>query len=375
MKKLYILTFAATFMLTLFMIPSIFAHLPTPLLPTIILQASNVASCPTTVNALAPWYCSQINQAVYKAWAPWLPIALIVILVSFMIGVMIFMAGIIANNERIRSFGIGEIYEAIATAIIVIMFMLIAAVMFGLIPSFAVGPIDPYNTSLTYINRTINVTEAVFKSLYDSNMLASYYASISISIAVEGQNVASTLSSIISPLYSGVIEVLYVLPSYSIDLLLMDGILVLETEFHLILLFMYAAIPVFLIPGIILRAIFPTRSLGGMMIALAIGFYMIMPILFAIAYVFTSQSVLQTMQSEAAAINAYGSGTGSQSNAVSPTSPLVLELGDIQSSMGAFWLSVLFYPALIIAMTYAMVTQIANFIGGFAQKSGKLLTL
>ncbi|MEM0148974.1 MAG: hypothetical protein QW346_01780, partial [Candidatus Micrarchaeaceae archaeon] len=186
---------------------------------------------------------------------------------------------------------------------------------------------------------------------------------------------ASTLSSIISPLYSGVIEVLYVLPSYSIDLLLMDGILVLETEFHLILLFMYAAIPVFLIPGIILRAIFPTRSLGGMMIALAIGFYMIMPILFAIAYVFTSQSVLQTMQSEAAAINAYGSGTGSQSNAVSPTSPLVLELGDIQSSMGAFWLSVLFYPALIIAMTYAMVTQIANFIGGFAKNSNKLLTL
>ncbi|MEM3626136.1 MAG: hypothetical protein QW144_01740, partial [Candidatus Micrarchaeaceae archaeon] len=69
------------------------------------------------------------------------------------------------------------------------------------------------------------------------------------------------------------------------------------------------------------------------------------------------------------------SGTGSQSNAVSPTSPLVLELGNIQSSMGAFWLSVLFYPALIIAMTYAMVTQLANFIGGFAQKSGRLLAL
>ncbi|MEM3205024.1 MAG: hypothetical protein QW458_02130 [Candidatus Micrarchaeaceae archaeon] len=374
MKKLYILILAAFFLLTLSAVPSLFAR-PTSPPPATLPQASSVASCPTTVNALAPWYCSQINQAVYEAWKPWLPIALIVILVSFMIGVMIFIAGIIANNEKIRNFGVGEIYEALATAIIVILFMFIAAVMFGLIPSFAVGSIDPYNTSLVYINRTINVTEMVFASLYNTNIVASYYASIAISIQAAGYSTASFLSSVLSPLYSAVVETLYVIPSYAIDSLLMDGLLVLETEFHMILLFMYAAIPVFLIPGIILRAILPTRSLGGMMIALAIGFYMIMPILFAIVYAFTSHSVLQTMQSEAAAINAYGSGTGSQSNAVSPTSPLVLELGNIQSSMGAFWLSVLFYPALIIAMTYAMVTQLASFIGGFAQKSSRLLAL
>ncbi|MGC8586925.1 MAG: hypothetical protein ACP5K9_01390, partial [Candidatus Micrarchaeia archaeon] len=321
---------------------------------------------PPIVNNLAPWYCSQINQAVYNAWHPWIPIATLAILVSFFIGVLIFMSGLILNSEKVRTYGIGEIYEALATAIIVIMFMLIAAVMMGLIPGFVVGPIDPYNTSLVYINNTISSAENLFTALFNTNMAASFYASFGIDIS------SVVYASLITGVFSQAILILYVLPAQAIGAVLVQGLLVLHIEFYLILFFMYASIPVFLIPGIIFRALLPTRALGGMLIAISIGFYLIMPLLFSIAYFFTNTTVLSSLNQETAAINAYGGGANSQANAVSPTSPLVETLGNIQSSMGAFWLSVLFYPALITAATYMAVITIAEFIGGFAHKTAKV---
>ena len=66
-----------------------------------------------TVNALAPWYCSQINQSVVKSWNNWAPIAVVAILFSFTIATLIFLVGVIFNSDRVRTYGIGEFYEAI----------------------------------------------------------------------------------------------------------------------------------------------------------------------------------------------------------------------------------------------------------------------
>jgi len=351
------------------MLDNVNARLPPPPPPPP--PPPNVDSCSSTsfVSSIAPWYCSQINQAVYNAWKPWIPIATLAILVSFFIGVLIFMSGVIINSEKVKTYGIGEIYEALATALIVIMFMFIAAVMFGLIPGLIIGPIDPYNTSLVFINNTISSAENLFTALFNTNMNAAFYSSFDISIS------SVVYVSDIIGVFSTAIVLLYLIPAQALGYLLIQGLLVLHIEFYLILFFMYASIPVFLIPGIIFRAILPTRALGGMLIAIAIGFYFIMPILFSVAYFFTNTTVLSSLDSETAAINAYGGGANSQANAISPTSPLVETLGNIQSSMGAFWLSVLFYPALITAATYMAVVTLAEFIGGFAHKTSKVALL
>ena len=38
-----------------------------------------------TAESLAPWYCSQLNQAITSVWQKWEPVAIITIFLSFFI--------------------------------------------------------------------------------------------------------------------------------------------------------------------------------------------------------------------------------------------------------------------------------------------------
>ena len=96
-----------------------------------------------------------------------------------------------------------------------------------------------------------------------------------------------------------------------------------------------------------------------------------MPLLFAVAFYFTAPHLATQMNNVASLLNRYSVGKGAVNNAVTPTSPLVLTLSGINSSLNSFWLLILFYPALISAVTYAFVVQLANFIGGSARMSGR----
>jgi hypothetical protein len=336
-------------------------------------SAQDISNCQNggTTNSLAPWYCSQINQAVTSIWSKWEPIGLIAIMLAFLIAALILMFGIALRNERIKDFGIGEIYEAAATALIVIFFLLITAILFGIIPAFVTGPVNPYSTSLEYINDTINTTQVGITNLYNVVMVDSYAGSISIEVQIASISSASLISSIVNH-GASTIAALFTMPAQTIATLLMDGLLALSAQFYMILFFMYISIPVFLIPGIIFRAIFPLRSVGGMLMAIAISFYLVMPILFSIAYYFTNTSAISVLTEASQEVKTNGQGTLSQTNAESPNGLLVKDVGKIESTMGGYFLSILFYPALILALTYYSMTVIAEFIGSISKTTGKL---
>jgi hypothetical protein len=324
-------------------------------------------------NIIAPWYCSQINQVAQQDWQNWIPIGLAFAVLSFMIAVLIFMVGIVLRNERVRTFGVGEMYEAIATTLIVAFFLLLSAVMFGILPGLFVGPIDPFNTSLIYIAQEINATSNLIVNIFDVGTLGAYYASQQLVFCIgETDGQCDEESEIFPPLFRFAVLYGFYWPTWALFDLTIGGFLTLNVEFYLILFFMYAAIPAFLIPGIIFRSILPTRHLGGMMMAIALGFYFVMPILFSVAYYFTSTGPISTLNSVSAAIHRYGSGSAGITNAGSPGSPLVLALDNAKKVLGSYWLSVLFFPALIIALTYALITQMAELIGGMARTSGRL---
>lgn len=324
------------------------------------------------VNSTAPWYCNQINQALLKYWQIWEPVALLAVFVSFSIASIIFGAGIFLRNDRIRNFGIGEYYEAIASALIVIGFSFIAAVMFGLIPGAAAGPVNPYVTSLTYMSNTITTLQAESGQLWSIAAKDGFFISITFDFCPPGSGPNPFTCAEIPQLFSYAIYWLYYIPSFTLLDLQFDILGILYSEFWIILFFMYVAIPVFLVPGVILRSLIPTRGLGGMMIAAAIGFYMVMPLLFSVAFYFTNTATQQCTSQGTVDLQNYGNGVGAQTNAITPSSPLVQTLNSIQVCMDSYWLSVLFYPALIMALTYAIILQIAEFIGGMAQLSGRI---
>jgi hypothetical protein len=377
---------------------------------------------PGIIQGAAPWYCTQADQAIASQWSTWEPIAVIAILFSFTLATILFIAAQILNNGKIRNFAIGEYYEAIATTIIVAGFLFLTAVMVGLIPSLIIGT-NPYVSSLNYVSNTINSTQNMLTELFniavaDKQLMTTHIAVCTgfnsggastgaaqigapptpelPNIAASGiasQSAASGASSSL-PIYSGAaqigsvsgtqwcsddiadylepaITVFFYIPAMAYISLQSDAIALLYGEFYMIMIFMYAAIPVFLIPGIILRSILPLRGLGGMMIAIAIGTYIIMPTLFSVAYYFTNQSMTQQLLGVTSALASYGNGPGAQLNAVSPQSPLPQELNLLRQGLGSYWMSVLFYPVLIFAITYAMIVQIAQFLGNMTSMSGK----
>ncbi|MGC8710342.1 MAG: hypothetical protein ACP5RF_01905 [Candidatus Micrarchaeia archaeon] len=329
----------------------------------------SVGYCPNqySINSIAPWYCSQINLAVYNNFMSWEPILMLAVLVSFSIAAIIFMAGIAARSEKLRNFGVGEIYEASASLVFVVFFMLIAALIIGIIPGLYIG-VDPYNTSLTFIYNTIMNTQGVIKAMYEPAMIAYFYSSITLAI-----DSAAVDIKIINYL-SIALELLFIIPAAALSGMLIEGLMSLYLEFYLILFAMYAAIPVFLIPGVLLRSILPTRSVGGMLIGIAIGFYFVLPTLFSIAYFFTSKSTMQPFIEATAQLNNYGQGSGAITNGVIPNgqNSLPQALSNIKAAMGAFWISVLFYPALILTITYFIITTVAEFLGGMAHGGGVL---
>ncbi|MCL5007370.1 MAG: hypothetical protein M1164_01670 [Candidatus Marsarchaeota archaeon] len=337
----------------------------------------SIAGCALLPQSLAqqielyePWYCP-ISQQIYNSWANDIPIALAVILLSLAIAGTIFMFGSALQNSRIRNFGIAELYEVSATMVIVVLFMYVSAVLFGLTPGAFVGTINPYATSLHLITSTISSGESLYTSLFNVYMVDSFYISVKETLSSSYFS-ATGLINVTNTLRTFPLVVYFIEPANKLASLIVDGITILYAEYYLIVFFAVASIPAFIIPGVIFRAIFPTRSLGGMLIAIGVAFYLVVPTLFAVAFYFTSPTVQQQFTYATQQLNRFGSGSSAINNALSPTSPLVTDVSSVESAMSTFWLMILFYPTLISALAYVFIQQFSAFIGGATKSMGKV---
>ncbi len=350
------------------------------------------SSIQSIVSGTEPWYCP-INAQIDSVFEKDASLMWIAVLISFAIAGTIYMGGSLAGSSKIKNFGIGELYEALATGIIVGLFLYVCAVVFGIIPGLTVGPINPYATSLHYITQIISQAQSLYASLFFIYYKITYYFSYSLIVGgtitadylpssfvakgvtlkvIQGLASINEITNIALAVGKFELSFLYIDPSMALMNIISDGLMLLWAEYYLIIFFAIAAIPVFLVPGVIFRAIIPTRALGGMLIAMAIAFYLIVPTMFAIAFYFTAPTVLHDMNTAATLLNKFGAGQGSITNALTPASPLVLQLKDAQNAMSGFWLMLLFYPVLIIAVAYAAITQLANFLGGVAHVGGRI---
>jgi hypothetical protein len=168
------------------------------------------------------------------------------------------------------------------------------------------------------------------------------------------------------------LTLLVIMPTNTILAQINGPLNLLYLEYYTLLFFSVASIPVFLVPGIILRSFIPTRAVGGMMIAIAMGFYLVMPTMFAVAYYVTAPQLMQQLNTMTTTINQVNSIPVSQFVLIGPSSPVVSTLRNAGSAMGSFWLLVMLYPMLIVGITFAFITQVGNFIGGSTQLGGKV---
>jgi len=319
------------------------------------------------VQQNSPWYCP-INNQIYYYWKGELPLALVAIMLSITIASIIFMVGASFKIKALRNFGAAEFYEAFASTLIVVFFLFVSAVLFGLVPSLLVGTVNPYVTALHLIAATISSADYVLQNLFQVYIVAQFIQSITITIETLGSNLAGvgTLLGFVH-IY---IAFQYSTPAVVLFNFILDGVYGLYLEYYLIVFFAIAAIPAFLVPGVLFRAILPTRPLGGILIAMGIGFYLIMPTLFAVAFYLTAPQLNTQLVLAAHYLSLYDTGGALSSYGELPL--LISTIQNLQSSISSFWLLVLFYPVLIISITYAFITQLAAIIGGVPYSMKKL---
>lgn len=346
----------------------------------VVTAGAQATTCPTIVSTTEPWYCP-INQQIAAQWLADLPTAMIFIFLSFAIASIIFMVGVVFRSDRIRGFAVGEFYEAIATAIIIGAFLYLCAIIFGLIPGVTVGAINPYATAFNLMYTTVNTANQEYTALFSEFYAIDFTVTPQIQLEVLGESTGTTKAILgyvgLAPqtfinLYRIPVTIYFLDPTIAIAGFIVDGVAALWAEYYLLVFFSVAAIPAFLIPGIFFRSLFPTRALGGILIAIAFGFYLIMPALFSIIYYFTTPTVQRDMSSATLAAERLQYVDTSASSA---TSPLVQQLNNVKSSLNGFWLLIFFYPGLIMSITYAAIRQMAEFIGRSVNYSNRVRQL
>jgi hypothetical protein len=308
------------------------------------------------VSICQPYSNVYTNGNISVLWTKEEPIALIAVLIAFSIAALIFVLGSAAKNDRVRNFGIGELYEAVASAIIVGLFIALAGTVVGGVPYHllpVLGATPSTNVICDALNGVTGLITGSPNSPPGGVPLESIYASIvgtyetGVYITTTSVNITSTKVNFQYPpqIVSAIVYLTTMAPALPLSQVIVDSMYLLWTEYNLMILFTLIG-PAFIATGVIFRALFFTRSFGGMLIALGLAFFLVMPTLFAFAFA----TYYTLPEPNFQYIYAF-----SYSNVIN-------ELQDI-------WLIALYYPILIIAITYAFVTQVANFIGASASTS------
>ncbi len=378
------------------------------ILISIVPHQAGAQSCSVGSETLSlPGEESGIQGQICTSWAYFMPIAIVAVMLSFTIGAFIFIIGTAIKSDRIRNFGIGEIYEAIATALIVGSFLIIAGLLLQTIPASVTGSLgsaggsttvvpvtDPYFTATTAISNTVNALQYEYDCVFNGNtqsyiplgpggetlqtcpikagdvvgtsdnfVFLSDYLSQSLEIGIYNEPIVATSaeSLLIGEEFNYYVQ--YIFPEIQVTVFVIDGLLVLWGLQYLLYFFSFVS-PVFIVIGVILRAVFPLRPMGGMLIAVGIGFYIVAPTL--ISFLYSANINPYAVTTENTLVNLACTG-------ISPP-PTCSFFFTISSLFTGLWLQAVFFPILVIAITYTFITQLATFIGASPIMGSRLRT-
>ena len=185
------------------------------------------------------------------------------------------------QNRRIEHWGRDELLQAFINAAIVGALIGLIAILNSAVASLvpaSTGLVCPMTGNATtaigfaqcYIEDLSNKVFDISSLLLEVNAIVGFITSIGVSFIIT-VNPFSGLSPIGSVLGT-IIETLYLFYT------------ALQAQYSLLYFIGAAALTTFLPVGLVLRCFFPTRRLGGALIAMAIGMYVVFPLTFVLDY-------------------------------------------------------------------------------------------
>ncbi len=245
--------------------------------------------CPgTTPMKLGSETADHCHLALEGYWSSWQSIAVLAVLISAFLVSLAYMLGHIISSQMLIMWAKNELFQVLASAFLLgaligLVFMMQQALA-SEISSASGGGITcignnchimvanqylevMYNDASTMARGIVRVNSAIlfFRNLYVSAelLVSPYYGAIMYPLAglgIPSESLKNTLDVLI--------KVMMLLKAQQIALNLIA----------------FSLFPTLLVMGLVFRTFFFTRKLGGLLIAIAIGLYLIYPLVFILAH-------------------------------------------------------------------------------------------
>jgi len=327
-------------------------------------------------------------------------IAVSVIAIMISIGGIIFGLGYAMDNAKLKNFGRDELFQSfINGAIVGVLFLFFSpggigtGIINGIVSGTgATASCTGYmstNYAICFASnylvgvQEVSINGASYPSLLDSSL--ELLVPVSAVYIVLGFISSAQLSlGVISVSFSTILAPVLAQQDFIINALTFS-IISIYTQSALLGVISVVAVPILLPVGIVLRTFYPTRKLGGTIIAIAIGLFAVFPLTYLLDAQITSsfaaslnQNSLNTFTIQAegvqnALLSVGGSAisantiTGTALSLINSASSLASSFSSVLNELVA-WLSILiievfFFPVFSIILTVTSIRELAKILG------------
>lgn len=337
--------------------------------------AGLAAATPAPAPTGTPWYSTQYEK-IGATWTEWGPTAVLAVSVAFLFVALAYMIGIGFDLHWLRVWAKSEFYQALASAILVGSLLLMTATIFDEGVGRILGEgVNPFTVALSYLDNLEVTLQNYYNIYYWCNFPTEALSSFSFYENVVG--IDMPLFFFLKPLR---VEPLHIANSY-----IVQSLVLLSMWREVILFFRDAAFATFLPLGVFLRIFPPTRGAGGLLIAIALAFFIVFPTMFAFLALMSEDETALSAQ----LIDIRDACTGitidtssfrccdrdldsvAQISEEQSDPSVIAEVNSGQAYLPGILLKLLFYPIVVMAVTVTFIRTLAPLLGSDISEIGQ----
>jgi len=293
------------------------------------------------------------------------------VLISFLIATLAYMVSVIFDLKGLRNWAKSEFYQALASAVLVVALISLSYVMFDVGVRAMIGSIDPFQQAQNYLDGVLSDLSSLYVSTYDFNFLFEILPSFTFYIN------AAAFS--IKPFFWLVPTL--ITKHHLVTQLVATVTVTASFQKALIFFFINTGFAVFLPLGVILRAFPFTRGAGGLLIAIAIGFFIVYPVMFTYVSLMseskpTAEEIAGSLTFGGLDLEQFSAGAVDFENAtefanVALQPEAAQKVDFIYGWLGPVAIKIFYYPVVVFMVTLTFIRTISPILGADITEIGQ----
>lgn len=309
----------------------------------------------------------------------WAPIFIVTLAIMLGLATLVYMVGIALGMQNVKMWAKSEFANIVAMLLLVLVLVAALNVSWDLSTKITkvayvssgapapAGTIDQFGLARAYLNQSIKCEREVYKWVFRINAIYETFEKYSIDVSgPEGHS--GSIYGVATGFYHYITgNLTYLIVFQFVQLRFLDFIQV-------------TMMTLFLPIGIVLRTFAPTRGAGGLMIAIAIGFYFVFPMTYVFIYASAptmDSACLKIEESQIPLLEEDACYTNLSDIYVQRAKFKAEEKGitslveSITTTVAGFLFHAIFYPLIALIVTFTFVRQVGALLGADLAEIGR----